>query len=55
MEEALRERRGDERADGERAGRLAEDRDSCRVAPELRGVAPYPLECRGLIEQSVIA
>ena len=54
MEKAFRERRGDERAGGERASRLSKDRDSCRVAPELLDVSPYPLERRDLIEQPVI-
>jgi hypothetical protein len=54
VEEALRERRGQQRVHGHPAGGLAEDRDVVRVATEGRDVPAHPLQRRELVHQTVV-
>src|SRR6202034_265314 len=54
LEQSLRKRRYAQCADGNRARRLPEDRDSRRITPKSGDVAVHPSQRRKLIEQSVI-
>jgi len=44
-----------QQADRHRAGRLAEDRDSIRVAAEGRDVALHPIQSRDLVQEPIVS
>ena len=55
MEQPLRQRRSAQHADGDPAGRFAEDCHLVRVAAESSDILLHPLETRDHVQQAVIA
>ena len=55
VEQTGGQRRRNQTADAHRTGRLAEDQNPVRIAPEGRSIGLHPLKRRDLVEQAVVA